>query len=238
MKLLTEVEPETRVVVKRIEGEQGSELKLALGDLGIAEGVELAILALEPVHAHVGPISLMVADKEVIVSQGWADKIFVDKEGTIHSLLMLEKGDKGVVKSIEGGKDFEGWISELGISVGGEVEFLSHIPHQTLTLKVDDREIKMGPGKVSRVWVEAEGKNIQVNYLEEGKTARVTKMVGGTRHGEEMEEAGLKEGAEVTVIGREVSTDLPQRRGNYVLAKLGDQLVSIGRGMAEKVWVE
>jgi Fe2+ transport system protein FeoA len=195
MKLLTEVEPETRVVVRKIEG--GSAIKAHLGDLGIAEEVEITLLASEPVHAHVGPISLKVADKEMIVSQGWADKILVEKEGAVLPLLQLEKGDKGTVKAIEGGKDFEDWVSELGINEGSEVEFLTHISDEALILKVGDKGIKMGPGRLSRVWVESEGKTIQINYLEQGKRAKVSKVIGGTRHKQEMEEAGIREGVEV-----------------------------------------
>ncbi|MEA3442713.1 MAG: FeoA family protein [Chloroflexota bacterium] len=236
MGLLTEVEPETKVVVKKIEG--GSEIKASLGDLGIEEGVELTLLATQPVHAHVGPISLKVAGKEVIVSQGWADKIFVEKEGAVLPLLSLEKGDKGVVKSIEAGGAFKDWVSELGINEGSEVEFLMHIPDEVLVVKIDDKEIKMGPGRLSRVWVEVEGKIIQVNYLAEGKKAKVSKVTGGTRHKQEMDEVGIKEGVEATLIGREKGEALPKRRGNYVLAKLGEQMITIGRGMAEKILVE
>ena len=236
MRLLTEVEPETRVVVKRIEG--GSEVKAYLGDLGIVEGEELTLIAVEPVHAHVGPISLKVADREVILSQGWADKVFVEKEGAVLPLLRLEKGDKGTVKAIEGGKDFKDWVSELGLGEGSEVEFLSHAPHQSLILKVGDRKIRTGPGKMSRVWVEDEGKTVQINYLAEGKRARVSKVIGGTQHRQEMEEMGLKKGVEITLVRKEAVGLLPQRRGNYVLAKLGEQLITIGHGMATKVWVE
>ena len=236
LRLLTEVEPETRVVVKRIEG--GIEIGKYLEDLGVSEGVELTLIAVEPVHAHVGPLSLKTAGREVIVSQGWADKIFVEKEGAVVPLLRLEKGDKGIIKTIEGGKDFKGWVSELGLDEGSEVEFLRHVPHETLILKAEDTEIKMGPGKASRVWVEDEGKTIQINYLKEGKKAKVTKIAGGTRHKQEMEEVGIKEGVEITLVGKEVSTTAPQRRGNYVGAKLGEQMITIGRGMAEKVWVE
>ena len=96
----------------------------------------------------------------------------------------------------------------------------------------------MGPGKLSRVWVEEEGKSIQVNYLKEGEKAEVTKLIGGTRYNQEMEEVGIKEGAEITLVGKEVPETPPQRRGNYVLAKSGEQMITIGRGMAEKVWVE
>jgi len=49
---------------------------------------------LESIHAHVGPIPSKVADKEVILSQGWADKVFVEKEGAVLPLLRLERGDK------------------------------------------------------------------------------------------------------------------------------------------------
>ena len=118
------------------------------------------------------------------------------------------------------------------------MENLTHIPDEVLVLKVDEKEIKMGPGKMSRVWVEDEGKVIQINYLEQGKKAKVSKVIGGTRHKQEMEEMGIKEGVEVTLLGREKGEALPKRRGNYVLAKLGGQMISIGRGMAEKVLVE
>ncbi|MBC8274724.1 MAG: ferrous iron transport protein A [Chloroflexi bacterium] len=236
MKLLTEVEPETKVVVKQIEG--GSEVKAYLSDLGIVEDVKLTLLAEEPVHAHVGPLSVRIGTRQVILSQGWADKIFVEKEGTTLPLLRMEKGDKGVVKAIEGGKDLRDWVSELGFSEGYEVEFLCHIPHETLLLKVAGKEIKMGQGKASRIWVKDGAETVQLNNLVEGKKAKVTKVVGSTRHKEQMKEAGIKEGVEITLAGREALEAMPQRRGNYVLAKLGEQVITIGRGMAEKVLVE
>lgn len=236
MKRLIEVEPESKVVVRKIEG--GSEVKAYLGDLGVIEEVELTLIAVEPVHAHVGPLSLKVADMEVVLCQGWADKVLMDKEGTLLPLLILERGDKGTVKAIEGGKDFKDWVSELGIKEGCQIEFLTHVAHESLVLKIADNEIRIGPGRASRVWLEYEGKSIQLNYLQEGKSAKVSKVIGGTRHREEMEEIGLRERVEISLIGREPSVVSPLRRGNYVSAKLGDQLITIGRGMAEKVWVE
>lgn len=62
-RLLTQVEPETRVKVTKIEGAGESDLKATLQDLGIAEGVELTSLASGPINARVSPISLKVVGK-------------------------------------------------------------------------------------------------------------------------------------------------------------------------------
>ena len=93
-----------------------------------------------------------MAEREVILCQGWADKVFMDKEETLPPLLMLEKGDKGTVQAIEGGKDFKDWISELGIKRGCEIEFLSHVAHESL--KLGDQLITIGRGMTEKVWVD------------------------------------------------------------------------------------
>ncbi|MCK4736095.1 MAG: FeoA domain-containing protein, partial [Methanophagales archaeon] len=61
MKLLSKVEPEVKVAVKKIDG--GLEVKRHLEELGFAEGTELTVVATEPVHVHVGPISLKAAGR-------------------------------------------------------------------------------------------------------------------------------------------------------------------------------
>lgn len=235
MKRLTEVKPETKAVIKNIEG--GKDIKDRLGKLGFAEGAELTLLAVQPVHVHTGPVRIKVDDKEVIIPQGWADKILVARDRVVFSLLMLEEGDTGVVKAIGSGKAMEKMISELGINIGAKVEFLTHLPHQLLNLKVDEKRITTGPGSICKILVEVEGKHIQLNYLGEGKEAKISKVFGGDIYQQEMGEV-LKEGAKITVISKEPSTEVPHRKGTYVLARLGEQMISIGHDMAEKIWVE
>ena len=235
MKLLSEVEPEVKVAVKKIEG--GLEVRGHLEELGISEGTELTVVATEPVHMHVGPISLKAAGREAVIARGWADKVYVDKEGETLPLLRLEAGDRGTAKTIEGGKVFEDNFSELGIEKGKEIEFLRHLPDDTLVLKIDDREISMGEGQASKVLVEREGKNIQINYLGEGEKAKISKIIGGTSLKEKFEQMGVVEGKEITLVRKEMPAPVP-KRGTYVLAKIGEQLVTIGHGLAEKVWVE
>lgn len=233
--LLSEVEPEVKVVVKKIEG--GSEVKNRLEELGISEGTELTVVATEPVHVHVGPISLKVEGREVIIALGLADKVYVDKEGEILPLLRLEAGDRGIVKEIEGGKTLKDNLAELGIEKGNEIEFLRHLPADTLVFEVDEEEISMGEGQASKVLVEWEGKKIQINYLREGEKAKIIKIIGRTLVKEKFEKMGIVEGKEITLVRREMYAQVP-RKGSYVVAKIGEKLVTIGRGLAEKVWVE
>ncbi|MDI6885741.1 MAG: FeoA family protein [archaeon] len=235
MKLLSEVEPEVKVAVKRIDG--GLEVKGHLEELGIAEGTELTVVATEPVHVHAGPISLKAAGREAVIARGWADKVYVDKEGETLPLLRLETGEKGTVKTIEGGKVFEGYLSGLGIEKGSEVEFLRHLPDDTLVFKIDDKEISMGEGQASKALVEKEGKSIQINYLEEGEKAKISKIIGGTSLREKFEQLRIVEGKEITLVRKEMPAPVP-KRGTYVLAKMDELLVTIGRGLAEKIWVE
>lgn len=95
----------------------------------------------------------------------------------------------------------------------------------------------MGEGQASKVLVEREGKNIQINYLVEGEKAKVSKVIGGTSLKGKFEQMGVAEGKEITLVRKEIPAPVP-KRGTYVLAKIGEQLVTIGHGLAEKVWVE
>ena len=235
MKLLSEVDSEITGTVKKIDG--GLEVKRNLEELGISEGTELTIVATEPVHVHAGPISLKTAGREAVVARGWADKVYVEREGKLLPLLRFENGEKGTVKTIEGGKTFEDNFAALGVEKGSEVEFLRHLPDDTLVFKIDDTEIRMGEGQASKLLVEREEQSIQVNYLKEGEKSKISKIIGGTGLKEKFEQLGIKEGNEITLVMKETPAPSP-KRGNYVLAKIGEQLVTIGRGLAEKVWVE
>ncbi len=235
MRLLSDVEPEAKVAVKRIEG--GKDVIGHLKNLGITEGIELNVLAHVPAHEHSGAISVRAAGKEIVLGHGVADKIYMEKAGAMTTLLELEEGDRGIVRSLGGGKDFAAWVSELGIEVGSEVEFLRHLPDQTILFRIADKEIKMGEGMASKVLAEYEGKSIQINFLQQGKKAKVTRIIGGASVKQRLDEMGFKEGADVTLVGKEVVVPTPQR-GKYVRAKLGEQIITVGHGISEKVWVE
>ena len=236
MKSLDKVEPETTVTVKKIEG--GSDVKKSLKDLGVVEGVELTVISTEPIHVHSGAISLVLSGRGVIVSRGWGDKIIVEKDGRSLPLLQLEKGEDGIVKSIKGGKELKKFISDdLGIKPGEKTEFSRHLEDVTLVLKIGDSEVRMGEGQASKVLVEKDGELVQINYLMTGEKAKIAKILGGMSLIKKFDEMGLKEGGDITMIKREEGAP-SQKRGNYVTAKIGGELITIGRGLAEKISVE
>ena len=235
MKRLNEVEINSKAIVKKIEG--GTDIKEHLGNLGVREGVELSILATGPHHKHRGPLCIEIDGKEIIVAQGLADKAYVEKSKKKLSLLDMEKGDRGNIVSVGGGIEFENWLSELGVKEGVEVSILRHIPDDALIFKTGNKEIKLGEGEASKIFVEYKEKSIQSNYLKQGMNAKITKIIGGTELTERLEEIGIKEGTKISFVRKEEQAPI-SGKGKYVQAKIGENTIAIGHGMAEKIWVD
>jgi Fe2+ transport system protein FeoA len=235
MKALVDVGLQEKVTIKRIEG--GDEIRRHLNDLDIREGIEIRVLDHKPTHEHRGAISLKVDGEEIVLGRGVADKVYVEKEDRMVPLLELEKGNSGVVKAFGGGKDLLEWVSPLGIEENKEITFLRHLPEDILTFEVDGRSISMGEGRSSKILVESEGKIIQANYLEEGKKGKVNSFTGGVSSREGLEQTDIRESSEIIMRKRKTSTPFPER-GKYVLAEVGGNQITIGYGMARKVYVD
>ena len=229
---LTEVEPETKVTVEKIEA--GSEAKDYLKELGVKEDATLTVVSTGPSPVKTGPISAKIGGKEIVLGLGWADKIYIEKDNNILPVLELEKGEKGTVSRIEGGKSLKDWFSQIGIEEKKEIEFLGHLPDDTLVFEVDGSEIKLGEGQASKILVEYENETIQASSLKEGKSGKISKIFSGTKFTEKLK--GAMQGKTITLVKRETSAPVPIR-GNYVVAKIGKQLITIGKGLAEKIQV-
>ena len=92
----------------------------------------------------------------------------------------------------------------------------------------------MGEGRASKILVEHEGKTIQVNYLKTGEKAEVKFIIGGMTLKEEFEQEGIKEGAVITMTGRDKTSPAPVKR-RYITES---RQITIGYGMAKKVLVD
>ena len=235
MRLLVDVEPETQTTIRKVEG--GEDIKKHLEDLGVNQNVEIRVLEQTPQHEHTGAISLNVDNREVILGHGMADKLYVDKKGVITSLLELEEDDSGIVRAFGGGKDVAEWFSTLDIKMDKEIKVLQHLPDHSLSFEIQGKPVTMGEGRASKILAEYEGKTIQINYLKTGEKAKVDSIIGGIPLKEEFEQEGIKEGADITMTGRDKTTPVPTK-GRYVRAETEGRQITIGYGMAKKVWVD
>jgi Fe2+ transport system protein FeoA len=235
MRRLVDVEPETQATIRKIEG--GEDVRKHLEDLGVNQNGEIRVLEQAPQHEHTGAISLSVDDREVILGHGMADKLYVDKEGNIISVLELEEEDQGIVRAFGGGKDLAEWFSALNIKTGKEVKFLQHLPDDTLSFEIQGKPVTMGEGRASKILVEYEGQTIQINYLKIGEKAKINFIIGGLSLKEEFEQEGIKKDADITMIDRDKTAPVSVK-GRYVRAETGGRQITIGYGMASKVWVD
>lgn len=73
--------------------------------------------------------------------------------------------------------------------------------------------------------------------VEAGERVTVKKIEGGTDLKGNLGDLGIAEGATVNIVGMDVADTSP-KRGTYARADVNGQSVTIGYGMAKKVWVE
>jgi len=235
MKKLVDVGLKEKVTIKRIEG--GDEIRRHLDDLDVREGIEIRVLEHAPIHEHRGAISLKVGGEEIVLGRGVADKVYVEKEGRMVPFLELEEGDSGIIKAFGGGKDFMNWVSPLGIEENKEIIFLKHLPDDFFTFEVDGKSVKMGEGRASKILVESEGKTIQANYLQEGERGTVNSFIGGVSAKEGLGQTDIREGSEIIMRKKETSAPFPER-GKYIRAEVDGNQITIGYGMAKKIYVD
>ncbi len=235
--IIGKLEKGQKVRVERIDG--GIVSKAYLEDLGIKEGTTLRIQSEHVFHEHRGPLHLKIGERSLILGQGMADKVNVDKQGIATTLLKLEANEKGIVKGLSGGNEKEELFENLGIVEGKEIVMLEHLPEEVFTLKVKEMEFDLGSGEVSKVFVKKDGETLQLNNLNASESAEVINILGGTHVEQRLKEVNIEPGAVVTLLKRGVTSEVRKPHGKVIYVKVDDEYeVSLGRGVAEKVFVE
>jgi len=233
MKRLLEVEPGRKVTVRRIDC--AFETRVHLAESGISEGSELYVTEKIP-QVHEGPVLLEVGEIRETMCQEWAERIDVEAEGQSMTLFELEEG-RAVVKDIKGGRDFKVWLRDLGIAKGAGVKLVSHLPNNNLVVRVWARDIELDPGTASKLLVDCEGKMIQLNDLEEGKTASLVRAIGDSSAGLHILGGNLRPGLTFKMVRREADEPVGGNRC-FVKVDVGDKTTTVGCVEAEKVLVD
>jgi len=215
-----------KVKIVRIEG--GEEVEKKLKELGIDVGEVVEIE--RAIHEHYGPLILKVNGRDVAIPRGIAERI--DVEGG-KSLLEIEGGKVKIERLEKLGKDLKEELSKVGIVEGKEVEVVGHTTERTLKLEVDGEEYELGPGKTSKILVEKEGNLVQAIFLNEGEEGVVNDIIGGRRVSERL---GDLKGKKIKLVSVERREEYREEVG--INLNVREKLVTIGRGLAEKVWVK
>lgn len=218
-------EAEGKVKVVRIEG--GKEVEKKLKDLNIDVG---EIIDVERVtHEHYGPLTLKVGDRDVVIPRGISEKIDVEGGKT---LLEIEKGIARIESLEKLRNDLKDGLSKIGIVEGKEVEVVGHGWERTFKFEIDGDEYELGPGEVAKILIEKEGL-MQAYFLNEGEESVVKDIIGGKKISEKL---GDIKGKKIKLISVERREEGKEEIGINVSVK--GKLVTIGRGLAEKIWVK
>jgi len=217
-----------------IEG--GKELKEYLEELGIREGVKISFQG-SLTHEHKGPLGLEIEGKKLVLAQGIADKVIMDVNGVEKHLLEMEAGESGILKRIAAGKEASDILKKLGLKENTKIKVTGHVAEESFHIKVDDKELELCTGEASKILVEKDGQNLQLNYLAPGDSGKIAGIIGGIHLKERLkEEIGI--GKDIKLISRKATAGLGKHAGCIFYLTVNNQLsVSIGRGMAEKIMV-
>jgi len=70
-------------------------------------------------------------------------------------LSQLGKGEKGIVKRLEGGYGFQRKLSSMGLRIGKQVRIFSYQPLRgPLVIEVDNMRIAIGRGMANKIIIE------------------------------------------------------------------------------------
>lgn len=217
----------------RISRIDGPGLRQRLKEMGLTEGSFVERLGLS---ALPGCVEIKIGQRRVTLGFGITLKLRVDQGGKSVGLLDMNPGDHGVVSAIQGGKRIAEILrKEFGIATGASIQMVGQKPDRDFLVEVRERRSSLCEGDASKILVRKR-KKIQLNYLEAGDEAPIVTIAAGLRARSMLEEFGIEEGRVIRLI--EITESEFREPEAPMRIRAGDQEVSIGYGMAEKIWVE
>ena len=143
---------------------------------------------------------------------------------------------RAVVSAIQGGKRIVEILKKnFGIETGKIIELVGRKPDRDFLVEVEGRQSSICEGDASKILVR-KGKTIQLNYLKEGDEAPIVVIAAGLQARSMLHDNGIEEGRVIRLV-QAAQSDFKEPELPLVL-RTDDQKVSIGYGMAEKIWVE
>ncbi|AEH07465.1 FeoA domain-containing protein [Methanothermococcus okinawensis] len=220
--------------IVRIDG--GESVKSELKDKGIVENsiVEVVSKGLEDKEGE--PLMVEVDGREMVLPRGIAKKIKVGDK----SLSDLKVGDEGVVTDLsELNKNSIGALKMIGVSKDVNIKLKGHGDDKSYLFKIDNKDVELGTGQAAKIMVDKNGKAYQaISCKEEGV---ICGYMGGTSFLNKLKEKIGDEdiiGKKIVLVSEKPCTYESTGEGEFMVLKIDDKEVSIGKGKAEKIWVE
>lgn len=217
----------------RISRIDGPGLRERMKKMGIREGVFVECLGLSGL---VGCVEIKIGQRRVTLGLGVATKLRIEQDGRSFGLMDMSPGDRGTVSAIQGGQRIAEILErDFGIVSGTVIQMVGQKPDRDFLVEVRGKRSSVCEGEVSKILVRKR-KRIQLNYLKAGEEAQIVAIAAGLRARSMLNEFGIEEGHVIRLI-RITQSDFREPEAPIQI-RAGDKELSIGHGMAEKIWVE
>lgn len=217
----------------RISRIDGPSLRERLGRMGIREGQLVERLGPAPLS---GCTEIKIGQTRVTLGLGVGMKLRVDRGGRTTGLVEMNPGERAVISDIQGGQRIAEILKRhFGIDTGRLIEMAGQKRDRDFLVEIGGKRSSICEGDASKILVR-KGRKIQLNYLKVGDEASIIAIAAGLRARSMLEEFGIQEGRVIRIV--QITQSGYRKPEAPLRIKAGDQEVSIGYGMAEKIWVE
>ncbi len=147
IKKLNELVPMQSGKVTRVRGM--GPLRQRLMDMGLVPGADIKVVRFAPLG---DPIEYKIKGYHLSLRKHEAQHILVDVD--IIPLSEIQPGNSVKIVSLFGGKQFIQKLTLMGLKPGLTMQVIENPQQSPLTVRVDDKELKIGQGMAHRIFVE------------------------------------------------------------------------------------
>jgi len=217
----------------RISRIDGPSLRERMEKMGVREGAPVERLGLPSLS---GCVEIKIDRRKVTLGLGVALKVKVDQHSRSVGLMDMSPGDRGTISAIQGGQRITEILQRnFGITTGTAIQMVGQKPDRDFLVEVRGKRASLCEGDASKIVVKKSRKT-QLNYLKAGDAARIVAIAAGLRASSMLKEFGIEEGRTIRLV-QITESDFREPEAP-ILIRVDDQELSLGYGMAEKIWVE
>ncbi|WP_292459733.1 FeoA domain-containing protein [Methanothermococcus sp.] len=230
---LSDAKKGEKLKILRIDG--GEHIKKELKKEGIDVGSVVEVISKGVDVGHTGALIVEVKNREIVIPRGIALKIEIGDK----SLFDLKPDEIRKISGFTLDKNSIEALKKLGIEYGVDVKLKDYLD-KAYIFKINDKDIELGIGEAAKILVNENGNIVQAPFCNEGE---ICNCIGGSEFLDKIEKKlEIKDviGKKITKIS-EKPCEASEKgvKGESMTLKINDdKVITIGKGKAEKIWVE